>query len=218
MSTDQIISNPFGITVFGSSIVKTEPDFVSVDFAVSHTEQHPKDSFKAVREISQKINVYLRKVGFKNEASSSRISLEKSWSYSGGEEKFLGYIAKVDFRVLLYDLNELENFLIGIVDTGVNQIKFVQFQTSRLKELRAVARRQAVEAAREKAENYCIAANVTLGKVLHMEDVNPDDLSSRHVRYEMGIASVDDENVHAFTPGNITINAAVLVSFSFVDG
>ena len=216
MSTSQAVGNPFGITVFGSSIVKTEPDFVSVDFAVSHTEQHPKDSFAAVRDISQRINTYLRKVDFRHESSSSRISLEKSWKYSGGEETFLGYIARVDFRVLIYDLNELENFLIGIVDVGVNQIKFVQFQTSRLKELRAIARRQAVEGAREKAENYCTAASVKPGKVLHIEDVNPDDLSLRHVRYEMGIAPVD-ENVQAFTPGNITINAAVLVSFSFAE-
>jgi len=216
MTTDQAIRQPFGITVFGSSIVKTEPDFVSVDFAVYHTEQHPKDSFKAVRDTSQAVNAYLQKVAFRKEASSSRISLERSWRYDGGQEKFLGYIAKVDFRVLIYDLNELENFLINIVDVGVNQISFVQFQTIKLKELRAMARRQAVEAAREKAENYCLAADVKLGNVIHIEDVNPDTLSSRYSGHEMGRASID-EVVQAFSPGNITINATVLVSFKFAD-
>lgn len=216
MLSNQVVTNPFGITVFGSSVVKVDPDIVSVDFAVSHTEQHPKDSFKVVRETSKAVNAYLHKVSFEKEVSSSRMSLERSWRYEGAKEKFLGYTATINFRVLIHDVNELENFLIGIVDGGVNHINFMQFQTSKLKEYRAVARRQAVEAAREKAENYCAAANVKLGKVIHIEDVNPDTLSSRYSGHEAGRASLDDA-IQAFSPGNITINAAVLVSYNFMD-
>jgi hypothetical protein len=46
-----------------------------------------------------------------------------------------------------------------------------------LKELRADARKQAVVAAREKAELYCREAGVAVGKVIAIEDSNPDQLT-----------------------------------------
>ena len=46
---------------------------------------------------------------------------------------------------------------------GANELTSVTFQTTRLKEVRADARRRAVAAAREKAELYCSAAGVSAG-------------------------------------------------------
>ncbi len=41
----QAIERPFGITVFGSSIMRIEPDIASLRFAVTRLEQHPKMHF-----------------------------------------------------------------------------------------------------------------------------------------------------------------------------
>jgi hypothetical protein len=78
--------------------------------------------------------------------------------------------------LLLRNLDQLEDILTDVVDTGARQVNFVEFQTSKLKEIRANARRQAVKAAREKAELYCNAAGAKLGPVIYIEDVNPDNL------------------------------------------
>ena len=179
MDQHQVIRQPFGITTFGSTVIRVDPDVASVQFAITRTEQLPKQSFHAVREASKRVTDYLQQVDFKQDTSSSRLSLSQAWKLTGGTQTFVGYKAKAGFHVLLYDLDQLENLLIGIVDAGANEINDVNFQTSRLKELRAQARRKAVEAAREKAENYCQAAQVKLGKVIHIEDVNPDGLSGR---------------------------------------
>jgi hypothetical protein len=42
-----------------------------------------------------------------------------------------------------------------------------------VKEIRAQARRMAMTAAKEKAQNYCAAGGVELGRILHIEDANP---------------------------------------------
>ena len=208
MYQEQLIQNPFGITVFGSSLIKVEPDIVSLSFAVSRIHQHPKDAFQDVRSSSQSVRKYLEQAKV-DEVNTSRVSISQTFRYISGEQKFLGYTAKVAFNVLLRKLDEMEDLLSGIVDAGANEIENVEFQTTKLKELRADARRQAIGAAREKAENYCNAAGVNLGKVIHIEDVNPDNLRGRESHVEMGIAN----QLQAFDPGNITIGAAVIVAF-----
>ena len=86
------------------------------------------------------------------------------------------------------------------------------FQTTRLKDVRADARRQAILAAREKAEVYASAAGISLGHVIGIEDVNPEVLSGRsesHVKREL---STDDPGEQkAIDPGAITVGAAVTV-------
>ena len=219
MEQKQVIRQPFGITTFGSTVIRVDPDIASVQFAVSCTEKQPKDAFKEARNISQKVNIYLQQADFKKEVSSSRLTLSQAWNYEAGVQKFKGYAAKSSFHVLLYDLEKIEDLLVNIVDLGVNEITDVRFQTSKLKELRAQARFRAVEAAREKAENYCQAAKVELGKVIHLEDVNPEILSGRYEGHVLKQVEPDDTgNVQAFNPGSITIGAAVLMSFNFANG
>ena len=216
MEQNQAIRQPFGITTFGSSVIRVDPDIASVQFAVSCTEKQPKDAFEKARNTSQKFNAYLQKADFKKEVSSSRLTLSQSWQFESGVQKFKGYTAKSSFHVLLYDLEKIEDLLVSIVDLGVNEITDVRFQTSKLKDLRAQARFRAVEAAREKAENYCHAAKVELGKVVHLEDVNPEILSGRYEGHVLKQVEPDDTgNIQAFNPGSITIGAAVLVSFDF---
>ena len=223
MVSDQAIRQPFGVTTFGSTVIRVDPDIASIQFAVSRMESHPKDSFKSVREASKNVADYLQRANFKKETSSSRISLSQTWEFIGGTRKFIGYTARATFHTLLYDLDQLENLLVGIVDSGANEISEVNFQTRRLKELRSEARRKAVEAAIEKAENYCLAAHVKLGGVIHIEDVNPDTLGRRYEGHMISQNEVnllgphEAEDLQAFNPGGISIAAAVLMSFNIAN-
>jgi uncharacterized protein YggE len=212
MNQDQLIKTPFGINVFGSALIRVDPDIVSLNFSVSRLHQHPKEAFQDVRKASQGVRKYLEqaKVG---EVGTSRVNISQTFRYISNENKFVGYTARVSFHVLLRQLDSMEDVLSGIVDAGVNEITSVDFQTTRLKEIRAEARRRAISAAREKAENYCSAAQVHLGKVIHIEDVNPDTLRGRegHVSYE--IQPDDSGEIKVFDPGSITVGAAVIIAF-----
>jgi uncharacterized protein len=213
MNEVQMIQNPFGINVFGSSSIRVEPDIVSLSFGVSRLQQHPKDAFQEVRKAAQTVRKYLEQMKV-DEVNTSRVTIDQTFQYTANEHKFRGYTAKVGFRVLLHQLDKMEDVLAGIVEAGVNELHNVDFQTTKLKEIRAEARRQAITAAREKAENYCNAASVALGKVLHIEDVNPDDMLRR------GIGHVEAGRLgqsQAFDPGNITVNAAVIVAYRIED-
>lgn len=115
-------------------------------------------------------------------------------------------------------MDRVEATICGAVDAGANEIDNVDFQTRKLKEHRVTARQQAVAAAKRKAEVYAEAAGVSLDRILHIEDVNPEGLrgySEAHVVREI---EADDEGpVSAFDPGAITVSAAVILSYSIRD-
>jgi uncharacterized protein len=216
MDIQQSLHHPFGINVFGSAIVRVPPDVVSLTFSVSRLERQPKDSFQKARDAAQKVRTYLRKSNI-DEVQSSRISLAQSYSFQNGERRFEGYQARISFHVLLRDLERMEEILLGVVDAGANEIDAIEFQTSKLQETRDTVRRRAVQAARAKAESYCDAADVKLGAVLHIEDLNPDRMRVREGHVIRDLAPDDDEPLGAFDPGSIAVAGSVMVAFELVE-
>ena len=125
MYQEQLIQNPFGINVFGSSLIRVEPDIVSLSFAVSRIQKHPKDAFQDVRKASQSVRKYLEQAKV-DEVNTSRVSISQTFRFISGEQKFMGYTAKVVFHVLLKKLDQMEDLLSGIVDAGANEIESVE--------------------------------------------------------------------------------------------
>lgn len=153
------------------------------------------------------------------DVGASRVSLEEKRKYVNGEHRFAGYEARVGFHIVLDDPDRVEQTLVGAVDAGVNEITSVSFQTRKLREIRAQARRQAIEAARNKAEICCEAAGVRLGAVVHIEDVDPEAVSrgyEGHLREESGTQEM--EEVKAIDPGAITVAAAIRVGYAIEPG
>jgi uncharacterized protein len=213
----QEIENPFGITVFGSATVRVEPDVAVLSFSVSEVRPTPKEAFEAIRESAQKLQAFLTQANIRN-SGSSRISLDVRYEYKDSKHEFMGYETQIGYRILLYDLDQVENILIGIMDAGVNRVGAVDFQTTRLKQIRAEARQQAIAAAREKAEIYCAAAGVQLGDVIHIEDVNPKGFEhlGTAARGQASQDIVEDENAFkAFNPDSIIVAGAVRVAYKF---
>jgi uncharacterized protein len=208
------IRQPFGVSVFGSALLKAAPDLASIMATVSRLEQKPSEAFAKAKKGAQGVAEFLRKARVP-EVGTSRVSLTQQFRYIGGETKFIGYQARVDFSVIVRELDRVEELLTGLVDSGANELGSLSFQTTRLKELRAEVRKMAIAAAREKASVYSEAAGVELGEVIHIEDVNPNVLQGRgegHVRREPVVDN--DLAKQPLDPGSIDIGAAVLVGFS----
>lgn len=204
-----------GITTFGSCVIRAPADAASLTFSILRLGKRPRDAFSSVRETIKSLRKYFARATI-DDVGSSRVTMTQEFQYSGGERKFIGYEAKVGFHVVLKDLDRIEEVLIGIIDAGVNVVESVVFQTRNLKELRKTARVRAVESAREKAEIYCKAAGVGVGRVLSIEDVNPDSLRGGESHVKWAVDSDDAAEVRAFDPGAISVNGAVKVSYAIV--
>jgi uncharacterized protein YggE len=203
-----------GVKVFGSAVLRVEPDSVSLQFAVTRSAKKPRDAFRETHQAAQTVRAYLGQNGVKDVAAS-RITLSQTFEYSGGKNHPTGYLARVAFNVRISDLDRMEEILAGAIDAGANEIGAVEFRTSRLKEYRMDARRRAVAAAREKADNYCRAAGVALGPVVSLEDVHPEALRGTGEQNTSSLVPSDDaESAGALTPQSIVVGAAVSVRFA----
>jgi uncharacterized protein YggE len=207
-----------GVRVFGSAVLRVAPDTASIVVAVSRTEQKPEAAFAKARAGAQAVNTYLHTAGVRD-FGSSRVTLAQQYRYVSGENKFIGYQARIVFNVIFRELDKLDGLLSGLIAAGANELTSVTFQTSRLKDLRAEARCRAVVAAREKAELYCSAAGVAVGSVFAIEDVNPEILSGRSEGHTYREPVPDDAgDPGAIDPGAITVTAAVNLVYQIEAG
>jgi uncharacterized protein YggE len=202
-----------GVRVFGSAVVRVAPDTASIAVAVSRTEQKPEAAFAKAREAAKAVTAHLHKAGV-TDFGTSRVTLSQETRYVNGEQRFAGYQAKIGFNVVVRELDQVDGLIAGLVAAGANDLTAVTFQTTRLRDVRADARRRAVAAAREKAELYCQAAGVGVGDVLAIEDVNPESLSGRGEGHTFREPAPDDSGEPgAIDPGAITVGAAVQVVY-----
>jgi uncharacterized protein YggE len=216
MYVHQTIQRPFGVNVFGSCVVRVKPDFATLAFAATRTHEKPAEAFASTRRAVETIRAFLgRSDVAANDVQGSRATLRQATRGYGEKLEMIGYEARVSFVVQLRDLDRLEQVLAGVVEAGADVIEGVELRTSKLVDVRAQARVRAIQAARKKAEGFAAAAGTAIGHVLHIEDVNPDDLKGRR-SHGVDIDLTDDEtatDAHAYDPGAIEVSAAVMVAF-----
>ena len=217
--TQQAIRNALGVTVFGSHVLRVDPDFAVASVAITRTAVEPAEAFEQAGEASVAIRAFLRTEGVPDkDVQSSRVSLKTQFKHAGGEAQFIGHRATVSFQVVIDDLDRVETLLTGMVEGGADTVNGVTFQTRRLRELRAKARAAAVEAAHAKATNYATAASASLGKVLHIEDVNPDEVTRRGYGHavDLDLSADQDAGPKAHDPGAIRVAGAVTVTYALL--
>ncbi|MBA4065214.1 MAG: hypothetical protein C0501_16170 [Isosphaera sp.] len=189
------------VTVFGSAVVRVEPDVMSLRLAVSRQGPRPRDVIRETQQAAQIVRTLLGKAGV-TDVAASRLILAQ---VAEGPGQARGFAARIGFTAVMPDLSRTEEVLIGVVDAGANEIGAVEFHTSRWAELRAEARRRAVDAARAAAEAYARAAGVGLGSVVGIADqaVGPDPADDGHP-------------TTALAPDAIPVAARVAVTFELV--
>ena len=72
----QSITNPFGVTVFGSHTSRVPPDFASLRVAVSVVEKEPANAFSISKERAHTVQEFLSKQKVA-EFGASRVALTR---------------------------------------------------------------------------------------------------------------------------------------------
>ncbi|HUJ57730.1 MAG TPA: SIMPL domain-containing protein [Kofleriaceae bacterium] len=216
---EQSIHHALGVNVFGSHLIRVDPDYATLDVAVTRLAPKPEPAFVEARRGAEAVRKALAERALpERDVRTSQITLAQEFEHVGGARKFAGYRARIDFRIVLEDVARTEQILIAVVEHGADVVQSVSFGTRQLRALRARAREAAFAAARAKAELYAAAAGIRLGTVVHVEDVAPQEAGRRGYAShapDVDLAAEDDGAASgAYSPGAIVVSAAVMACFA----
>ena len=205
-----LIERPWGITAYGHATAQVDPDHAVLRLAVNRIDNKPDKALQATSGAVAAVRGVLRQRGVPDAAvTSSRTSIHSVWDGYGADRRFRGHQCRAEFSIRIAQLDQVEQALVELVASGADEILGVEYDTSRTREVRAGARREAIAAAEAKARLYAEAAGVGLGPVVHIEDLNPDQPAALAYRgaADAGAGGSD------FAPGQITVAASVVVGY-----
>src|SRR5690349_1092034 len=82
-----------GVKVFGSAVLRVEPDVASLQFAVSRQAKQPKGAFQETHQAVKVVRAYLAQAGAAGDVAASRITLTRTFEYVNGRQQTTGYSA-----------------------------------------------------------------------------------------------------------------------------
>jgi uncharacterized protein YggE len=139
------------------------------------------------------------------------VRLNSVYNYEKGKQE--AFVATQMVTLKITQLDKYEEISSGILARGVNQINSIEFNTSKLKEHQAEARRLAMKSAKEKATAMATEIDQSIGKAYYInEDASPmpypmyGNMKTMDMRESAG-------NEPTIAPGEIEIKGRVSVSF-----
>ena len=196
------------ISVMGTGTVNIVPDKVLINSRVEHTGKTAAEVKRKNDEVVNRIIKYLRSEGVaaKN-IQTEYLRLNKEVNYNTQDTM---YSANQAISIQLANLKDYEKIMSGLLNSGLNRIDGVQFQTSQKEALQSEARKKAVLNAKMKAEEYAEALGQSAGKAIRISETQTDHYQPVYRVMEMQSDSAEKQTI---APGEMEITVKVNVEF-----
>ncbi|MCY1495213.1 26 kDa periplasmic immunogenic protein precursor [compost metagenome] len=200
------------ITVSGEGKIKVTPDYAIISIGVENTGADAAEVKKKNDATVDAVIKYLK--GFKLPASdyqTKQVYLHKNYDYT---KKKYSYVASQQISITLKDLSKYDTMMMGLVDTGINNIQGVEFKSTKVAQFESDARKAAVADAKTKALDYASALSQKVGKAIMVSD-NSQTHYPVPMMYAMKAGAAEDAMPReTLAIGEIEITANVTISFS----
>lgn len=200
------------ITVSGEGKIKVTPDYAIISIGVENTGADAAEVKKKNDATVDAVIKYMK--GFKLPASdyqTKQVYLHKNYDYT---KKKYSYVASQQISITLKDLSKYDTMMMGLVDTGINNIQGVEFKSTKVAQFESDARKAAVADAKTKALDYASALSQKVGKAIMVSD-NSQTHYPVPMMYAMKAGAAEDAMPReTLAIGEIEITANVTISFS----
>ena len=207
-----------GITVSGEEKVKATPDIAEIRYSVYTQEKDAKSCQTTNAQDVDAVLSLLKGKGIdEKDIKTSNVGLNPIYDWNNGR-KITGYEMTTEIVVSSVPIDEAGTIISDSVNAGINSIDSVQYQCSDFDELYAEALKNAITAARKKAD---LMAEAGGKKVVAMTQVQELSSSDQAVAYasnnmkQMAVMEMDSADTGAsLRPGQVEVEAEVSVTFS----
>lgn len=161
------------VSFSGEGKVVAKPDIAKVQLSIvtdaltskAARDENSKKS-KAVTDYLKKQNVDDRDI----KTTGYNIYPQYKYPQYGGQPTITGYQVNQSMEVKVRDLDKVSNILDGVVAAGANQVNQLSFEIDDPEQLQAEARKKAIEAAKEKADELEDQLGIDLGKIVNFSE------------------------------------------------
>ena len=204
-----------GLTVTGIGIVGADPDVVEINLGVEviakTVESANKKASLSMSHLQKVIGQYNIE---DNDLKTSHFNVSPQYNYrneSGPE--IIGFRVTNTITVKFRDMEEIGSFIDDAVSIGGNNIRInnIHFKVENSDNYLDLARKLAIENARNKAELFADAAKVELGSVIRISESS--NFVSPMPRMSLEMASPSSSSVTPISPGQQDISIQVSVTF-----
>jgi uncharacterized protein len=208
------------ISTEGTAVRRVAPDLATITLFVKTRTTSPADSQRTNDETQRAVIAAVRKAGIDpKQINPSGLDISEE-ERTVDEVRIVEYIVQTEVHIETKDLKNISQVLQQAFAAGATTGR-VEFKTSRLRELRDLARKDAVKAAKDKARDLTEGVDATVGKVISISEGTfgyfaPTQNSVRDNRQVETSASPSDGDgsmEDQFGGGLISISASVSASF-----
>ena len=159
------------ITVNGDAVVTVQPDQIVINFGIETWDKDIMTAKQMNTEIMKKAMTVIKESGVPDkEIQTDYLSVEPRYNDNYEKKDLIGYFVRNTFVVTMSDPEKVENLVTAVLQSGVNYIHSINFQSTEFKKYREQARELALNAAKEKAEKMASALGQSIGAPMQISE------------------------------------------------
>lgn len=207
------------IQVQSSATVQVVPDVAELQFGVL---SQGEDAETCREENAKDVNAVLDYLKGQNIAETSiqtsDTGMYPRYDYRNGGNEITGYEMTTQIVVSDLPIDQLSGILTAAVSAGINNIDSVRYMASDYDASYQEALKQAIAAAKTKAQVMADAAGVTLGGVVKMDEMSSYTDRNRYQNAMRASSAADMESASAIDmnimAGTLDVSAEIQVTFA----
>ena len=159
------------ITVNGEAVVNVRPDKIILTFGIETSDADIMAAKQKNIDILKKAVAAIKETGIpEKEIQTDYLSVEPRYKHEYSREDFMGYFVRNSFVVTLTETAKIDELVTKVLQSGVNYIHGVDFQTTEFKKYREQARELALKAAKEKADKMAAVLGQSIAAPLQINE------------------------------------------------
>lgn len=204
------------INVSGQSKVSASPDFATITLGVVTEDKDAKAAQKANAVSMDKVIASIKALGIsEDDIKTVNYSISPKYDYNKetGTSSIVGYTVSNNVNVTVKDISKMGSVIDAAADSGVNTSSSISFGISNYEDYYNTALKNAVIAAKKKANTMADALGVKLKDPITVSEGGGYNPLTNYAVYDMRA-----EGVNAATPiqaGTIEISAYVSIVYEY---
>ena len=155
----------------GEGVVRRAPDRAWVMLAAESRARTPQDAQRQNAEAMEAVTNRLKSAGVAADAiQTTMFDLQPEFDYANGKQTLRGYVARNQLQVRVDALPRLGEIIASAVGSGATNVSGVRFDLKDREAAEREALRLAVADARSRAESAARGANMSVDRVVRIEE------------------------------------------------